>query len=135
MRYSARSVSDKERKMSMREEVKEAVRKSFATWASFHGPTAAACQYAIDRFFKDYEEVEVQECRDGPRTHWLKMPDCKLCEDGFVVGTRTILTRKPEPEQVTLSRETVARLAEHYEDTPGKTPGGDVALAEAKKVL
>ena len=97
-------------------------------------PTALT---AIDTFFEDYEEVEVEERRDST-DHWLRMPDSYYYGDQH--GTPqtahcAILKQRPPQQTVTVTRETLAVLAEHYEDTPAKDEACEAALAEARDKL
>ena len=86
----------------------------------------------ITKFFEDYEEVEVD--------HYVNrnVSPPRRCWDDTSVRDRapvTILIPKSTPEMLTVSRETLAVLAEHYEGTPTKDAAGNAALAEAKDVI
>ena len=89
----------------------------------------------IAHYFEDYEEVEVDDYEADPR-HYLRMTDdCWFGEEAFGERRTVLLKPAPEPEPVTVTRETLARLAEFYEDSPDKSNGMDAAHAEAKELL
>ena len=86
----------------------------------------------IDTFFEDYEEVEVWVRRHDNTffPYWrLEGPD------GYYDTSLMVLRHKPPQQTVTVTRETLAVLAEHYEDTPAKDSACEAALAEAKDKL
>uniref|UniRef100_A0A6M3K7B7 Uncharacterized protein n=1 Tax=viral metagenome TaxID=1070528 RepID=A0A6M3K7B7_9ZZZZ len=99
-------------------------------------PDLLAAAEAVIALLDDYEEVEVEECRDGPR-HWFRMPHSPFCHTlASRVRTTTILMRESEePKKLEVTRETLAVLAEHYRGTPGKSAECDRAAAEADRLL
>ena len=100
------------------------------------GQIATAGLAEIARYFEDYEEVEVWQRKDSQH---LCLPSCllhEMCEPSPDWPRKfSILIPKPAPEMRTVSRETLAVLAEHYEATPDKDTAGDAALTEAKRAL
>ena len=96
-----------------------------------------AAAEAVIAVLDPYEEVEVEECRDG-KSHWLRMPDSPFWNT-FVTGVRTttiLMRESEEPEKkLEVTRETLAVLTEHYRDTPAKSDECDRAAAEADRLL
>ena len=83
----------------------------------------------IAHFFEDYEEVEVQE--GYPRT----ILRTRACFNWDRHKPSFTIYRKKQKPPVTVTRETLARLTEFYEDSPDKSEGMDAAHAEAKGLL
>ena len=119
--------------MSIVEGLKAEVKGLLARWGITHEAWRQISR-AIDEYFEGFEERVMYRSREN-----------ELLKGDFLspvnsIGWRyptSVLIRKPPapPEMVTLPREAVAVLAEHYEDTPRKDESGDRALAEAQKVL
>ena len=121
---------------SIQEELKAAV--SGQMWAEVYPvATRVDALNAIDAFFRDnLEEVEVAfEARGGSRKEAKRSWWARKDYPAAVYPDTTILVRKPEPEMKQVTRETLAVLKEHYEETPQRTPEGDKAVAEVDRLL
>lgn len=92
---------------------------------------------AIRKYFEDYEEVDVDERPScfGDQPFFTNVNERDLTWSRSIKRTVSILTPKPTPEKVEVTRETLAVLAEHYDGTPHKDAAGNAALAEAKGVI
>lgn len=87
---------------------------------------------AIRKYFKDYEEVEAERAKDGdlyPKSVYGSF------EERHTGREAVTLFVSRAPEMLTVSRETLVALADHYEATPTKDAAGDAAHAEAKEAI
>ena len=88
---------------------------------------------AIDAFFRDnLEEWEVDDYTTGGGT---RLFNTNLRPRRGTITTIICRKPKPEPEMKQVTRETLAVLKEHYEETPQRTPEGDKAVAEVDRLL
>jgi len=91
----------------------------------------------IDIFFRNCEEMDADEYNWSHR-HYLRLKDDTYYRkrgEGISGKPVNILIHRPTQQTVTVTHETLAVLAKHYEETPGKTEIGKRALAEAKDKL
>ena len=92
---------------------------------------------AIDNYFSEkLEEVEVDE-RPGLdiKTLYRHWTSAGVRDSWPRLYRRTTILVRKEGKPVTVSRETLAVLTEHYRDTPAKSDECDRAAAEADRLL